>query len=53
MTEAARDNSSKPKLGYFLRSFPLSLEAVARVKEFGANKYNEGNWKLGGKPDDE
>jgi hypothetical protein len=26
-------------------------EAVARVKEFGANKYNDGNWRLGNKPD--
>lgn len=53
MSEAKRFNGGKPKLGYFLRSFPKALEAVARVKEFGANKYNDGNWRLGNKPDDE
>jgi ribosomal protein S27AE len=53
MSGALRFNENKPKLGYFMRSFPRALEAVARVKEFGANKYNEGNWKKGGKPDEE
>lgn len=53
MTEALRFNSGKPKLGYFLRSFPKALEAVARVKEFGANKYGDDNWRLGNKPDEE
>lgn len=53
MPEAARFNEGKPKLGYFLRSFPKALEAVARVKEFGANKYEDNNWRLGNKPDDE
>jgi hypothetical protein len=28
-------------------------EAIARVKEMGAIKYNDGNWRLGNKPDDE
>lgn len=50
---AARMNSGKPKLSYFVRSFTKALEAVARVKEFGANKYTDNNWRLGGKPDDE
>ena len=50
---AKRFNEGKPKLGYFARSFHWALEAVARVKEFGANKYADGNWRLGGKPDDE
>jgi hypothetical protein len=53
MSGALRFNEGKPKLGYFMRSFRRALEAVARVKEFGANKYNEGNWKKGGKPDEE
>lgn len=53
MSGALRFNEGKPKLGYFARSFPKMLEAVARVKEFGANKYNEGNWRLGNKPDEE
>ena len=51
--KALRYNDQKPKLGYFLRSFPRALEAIARIKEFGAAKYNDGNWRLGGKPDDE
>jgi len=53
MSEALRYNENKPKLSYFMRSFKWMTEAVARVKEFGANKYNEGNWRLGNKPDDE
>jgi predicted RNA-binding Zn-ribbon protein involved in translation (DUF1610 family) len=40
-------------LSYFMRSFPKMAEAVARVKEMGAIKYNDGNWRLGNKPDDE
>jgi hypothetical protein len=53
MSKAARYNEGKPKLSYFRRSFPWMLEAIARVKEFGAAKYNENNWRLGGKPDTE
>ena len=53
MSEAKRYNSGKPKLGYFARSFHKALEAIARVKEFGATKYEEDNWKLGNKPDSE
>lgn len=51
--EALRFNEGKPKLGYFARSFPWMQECVARVKEFGANKYEDGNWRLGAKPDEE
>lgn len=36
-----------------LRCFPKACEAVARVFEFGDIKYEDGNWKLGGKPDEE
>jgi hypothetical protein len=36
-----------------LKEFPKACEAVARVFEFGAIKYYDGNWKLGGKPDAE
>lgn len=50
---AARFNEGKPKLSYFMRSFPKVLEAIARVKEFGANKYSDDNWRSGGKPDAE
>lgn len=53
MSEARRFNEGKPKLGYFARSFPKMLETVARIKEFGAVKYDEGNWRKGNKPDAE
>jgi hypothetical protein len=53
MSEALRFNSDKPMMSYFMRSFPKMTEAVARVKEMGAIKYNDGNWRLGNKPDDE
>lgn len=53
MSGALRFNDGKPKLSYFRRSFFKALEAIARVKEFGANKYEDGNWRLGDKPDSE
>lgn len=53
MSKALRYNEGKPKLGYFARSFPTMLEAIARIKEFGAAKYDDGNWRKGNKPDDE
>jgi len=53
MAKAKRDNSNKPQLSRFFREFPLCNETLARVMAFGAAKYNEGNWKLGGKPDAE
>ncbi|MHC4300565.1 MAG: dATP/dGTP diphosphohydrolase domain-containing protein [Planctomycetota bacterium] len=53
MAEALRFNSDKPMMAYFMRSFPRMAEAIARVKEMGAIKYNDGNWRLGNKPDDE
>jgi hypothetical protein len=53
MSEALRFNSDKPMMSYFMRSFPKMAEAVARVKEMGAIKYNDGNWRLGNKPDNE
>lgn len=53
MSEALRYNEGKPMMSYFMRSFPKMAEAVARVKEFGANKYDDGNWRLGNKPDKE
>ena len=53
MSEALRFNNDKPMMSYFMRSFPKMAEAVARVKEMGAIKYNDGNWKLGNKPDNE
>ena len=52
MAKALRYNDGKPKMAYILK-FPKAMEAVARVKEFGAAKYFEDNWKQGKKPDSE
>ena len=49
---AARYNTGKPELGYVLE-FPTAIKAFARVKELGAVKYDRGNWRKGGKPDNE
>lgn len=51
--EAARFNEGKPRLSYFRRSFQKMVEGIAWVKTFGANKYEEDNWRSGGKPDAE
>lgn len=53
MAEAMRYNEGKPMMSYFMRSFPKMAEGVARVKEFGANKYGDNNWRRGNKPDKE
>lgn len=53
MAKAMRFNDGKPKLSYMMRSFPKAIEAIARIKEFGAAKYDDGNWRHGGKPDEE
>jgi hypothetical protein len=52
MTEALRFNQGKPKLGYILH-FPHTIEALARILEYGAVKYEDMNWKKGGKTDSE
>ena len=49
---ALRDNADKPQLDYVLM-FPKAMEALARVCEAGGRKYCKGNFRLGGKPDDE
>lgn len=53
MPVSNRFNQGKPMLSYFRRSFPKMIEGVARVKELGAAKYGDDNWRLGGKPDQE
>ena len=50
--KAQRHNKGKPELSYWLQ-FPRSAEALSRVMEYGATKYERGNWALGGKPDEE
>jgi len=49
---ALRFNSGKAKMAYILQ-FPRTMEAIARIMEFGAAKYFDGNWKQGGKEDSE
>jgi hypothetical protein len=53
MSEVAlRDNAGKPELSYIL-DLRHALEALAAVFSQGAIKYERGNWKKGGKPDEE
>ena len=49
---ASRDNDGKAQLG-FLLDFPVAIEALTRVMEYGATKYERDNWKRAGKPDAE
>lgn len=47
MTIGRKDDSGKPKLVQgFLEYFPNAIAEVARVSEFGAIKYDWGNWKF-------
>ena len=50
--EALRYNTGKPQLSYLLH-YPKAMEALVRVLEQGAVKYEPLNWKLGNKPDEE
>jgi hypothetical protein len=52
MSEAKRFNEGKPSLSYILQ-FVKPIEALARIMELGAIKYDDGNWRKGGKPDSE
>lgn len=52
MAEALRFNEGKSKLAYMLE-FATPMDALARIMEFGACKYHDGNWRQGGKPDRE
>jgi hypothetical protein len=51
--KALRYNEGKPQLSRMRRAFPWAIEVIARIKELGAIKYEEDNWRLGGKPDAE
>ncbi len=50
--EAKRFNAGKVMLAYILQ-FQSVAKVIARIKEFGAVKYGDGNWKSGNKPDKE
>jgi hypothetical protein len=52
MSKATRFNEGKPSLAYILQ-FVKPIEAIARIMELGAIKYDDGNWRKGGKPDSE
>lgn len=52
MTAALRYNAGKAELSYLL-DLPRALTELCRVFEYGAAKYSRGNYKLGGKPDEE
>jgi len=46
VTAGIKHDEGKPLvLKGFLRQFPLAIEAVARVSEFGAEKYTWGGWE--------
>ena len=49
---ASRDNAGKAEWDYIFQ-FPTAVEALCRVMELGAVKYERDNWKRGGKPDRE
>lgn len=50
--KALRFNEGKPELSYVL-SMPRALVALSWVFARGAVKYARGQWKAGGKPDEE
>jgi len=40
----AKLDAGKPDLSYLPEQFPLALEAVCRVAEYGTTKYSRGGW---------
>ncbi len=52
MNTANRFNHGKPQLSRLL-DFDNALEELANIMEKGAEKYGDGNWLRGGKPNQE
>jgi len=40
-----KNDQGKPRAALPIQQFPLALIEIARVLEFGARKYGEGNWR--------
>lgn len=47
--QAQRNNAGKPQLSYLIEA-PYAAADLARVLEFGAEKYARGNWRKGRPP---
>lgn len=46
MKEGIKYDQEKPRIAEMIIDFKDSIEALTRVWEFGANKYEKSNWKL-------
>lgn len=45
MSAGVKYDASKPKLYITLMQFPLALQEISRVNDFGAAKYTLGGWR--------
>lgn len=43
--DGTKYDNGKPRLGEMIKDFAIPLTELARVWEFGANKYEKSNWK--------
>ena len=41
----AKDDASKPRIGWYIKSFQRALLEVTKVAEYGAKKYSENGWE--------
>ena len=41
----AKDDASKPRIGWYIKSFQRALLEVTKVAEYGAKKYSENGWQ--------